>query len=264
MLVAGRDTLAAPVGLCAPTDHGSPLPPLSGHDLDAVCEGAHDSGVGSAWLPTPERAAVTRMRTALLRRRTLIGHLRRRAILAELLGCAPQDVVLQARPCTTCGGPHGKPELIAPGGRLHLNVSHSGRFLALALCAHGEVGVDVEDRAELRGLPDPAGWLTAQERRRLQADAPPTDEALLQAWVAKESVLKATGEGLNRSLLDASVVDETELQRWAPRMAVQRLDPTGPPQWTGAVAGVALGSVRLAVHPVVVGPGQSTPARPDQ
>ena len=99
---------------------------------------------------------------------------------------APQPVLWQARE-------NGKPYL-ADGP--HFSHSHSGDIV---LCAvyDAEVGVDVEmPRKIVPGL-----------RRKILSDREKAceTEGLLTAWVAKESYLKYTGEGLRRAMTEFSV-----------------------------------------------------------
>jgi 4'-phosphopantetheinyl transferase len=95
------------------------------------------------------------------------------------------------RTCATCGEQHGRPRL--PGDALHLSVSHSGDWVAVALTPTAPVGVDVEqvrpiDTAGMAGL-----VLAAGERADSLAD-------FYRLWARKESVVKATGDGLRAPL----------------------------------------------------------------
>ena len=106
------------------------------------------------------------------------------------------------RACARCGEPHGKPTV---DGGVHVSISHSGDLIAVALTELGPVGVDVEDAtrhtdiqsmldhvfspAELAALPDPSTYF-------------------FQAWTRKESILKATGEGLMVRMSTLTVLPE--------------------------------------------------------
>lgn len=116
---------------------------------------------------------------------------RRRSIAAELalvFGMAREQNG-KASPVEWTKGFRGKPFL--PEGCLHFSLSHASDAAVCAI-ADAPVGVDIErQRSISRGL-----------RRKLLApsetDAP--DELLLWKWVAKESYLKLTGEGLARPM----------------------------------------------------------------
>lgn len=113
-----------------------------------------------------------------------------RAAAGAVLGRAAGEVEVD-RTCGTCGGPHGRPRL--PGSVLHASIAHSGDRVVVGLTDDGPVGVDVETiRPVERALFD---QLVAPE------ETFPLDErAFFVQWVRKESVLKATGEGLLRSM----------------------------------------------------------------
>jgi 4'-phosphopantetheinyl transferase len=128
-----------------------------------------------------------------------------RGVLRQLLG-ACLDIAPTA--LSFSYQPQGKPFLDQPSGRdLFFNLSHSERFVIIALARNREVGVDVEwldgrsdwsllaerifsprELAELRSLP-------ALEQR----------QAFFNGWTRKEAYLKATGEGLIDNLSDIEV-----------------------------------------------------------
>jgi 4'-phosphopantetheinyl transferase len=123
--------------------------------------------------------------------------------VAGRTGVAPESVRVDRR-CPTCGKPHGRPRV--PGADVHVSVSRSGSLVAAALTRAGPVGVDVERR--------PADRLGPLARRILTA-AEPVDRAddLLTYWCRKESVLKATGEGLRIALREVIVSPASEPAR---------------------------------------------------
>lgn len=91
--------------------------------------------------------------------------------------------------------PGGKPVI---DGGLHFSISHSGD---VAVCAISEqvVGADVERARQVS---------SAMRRKILSGrEHSVPDEALLRLWVAKESFLKMTGEGLKRPMTGFSVED---------------------------------------------------------
>ncbi|MBT9386250.1 4'-phosphopantetheinyl transferase superfamily protein [Pseudooceanicola sp. CBS1P-1] len=161
------------------------------------------------------RAAALSGRAAQCFRRTrgLLRHALARR-LAELLPADfPPGFPPGRIPFAT--GPHGRPELAGPARRsgLHFNLSHSGDRGVIALCTGAEPGIDLEQlrpragaRAVLRRLMAPQ-----EAAHLLPQDGPAFEEGFHRLWVCKEAVIKATGEGLSRSL--ASFVVDPDLPR---------------------------------------------------
>lgn len=130
------------------------------------------------------------------RDRFTVGCATSRLVLGRLLGLAPADVPLR-RDCARCGRPHGRPRL--PGDELHLSVSHSGDWVAVAVTDLGPVGVDVERHAPTAELAETV--LSPAEAAVLaRLPEPERATALIEYWVRKEAVLKATGDGLRVAL----------------------------------------------------------------
>lgn len=109
-----------------------------------------------------------------------------RLALARELDVAPRDVTID-RTCRECPRPHGKPR--APGLGVHLSVSHAETMVLVALTAVAAVGVDVESTG--RQLVPGLGRLILAPSEDLAAP-----DSLLTYWCRKESVVKATGDGL--------------------------------------------------------------------
>lgn len=123
-----------------------------------------------------------------------------RQVVAELCGGAPEHVHVD-RACEQCGGQHGRPRL--PGLDLHVSVSHSGDRVAVAVTADGPVGVDVE---RVRSLDlDAVGRVVLGPG---EVAGHPADFAVY--WTRKESVVKATGEGLRVPLSQVLVTAPDE------------------------------------------------------
>lgn len=96
--------------------------------------------------------------------------------------------------------PHGKPVLAS--GHAHFNLSHSGDWLALALCREAPVGIDLEFGQRQRQVlvlarrffaPVESNWLAGLEEREQAA-------GFFRLWARKEAVLKAHGGGLSAGL----------------------------------------------------------------
>ena len=107
------------------------------------------------------------------RERYRSAHVLARLVVAELNGLAVDEVVI-TQTCRWCGGAHGRPAVEHPAD-VFVSWSHAGERVLAAATRLGPVGVDVESVA-------------AVARARVAEDAP--------AWVRKESLLKATGDGL--------------------------------------------------------------------
>jgi Phosphopantetheinyl transferase len=131
------------------------------------------------------------------RDRFTVGCATSRLVLGRLLGLAPADVPLR-RDCASCGRPHGRPRL--PGDELHLSVSHSGDWVAVAVTDLGPVGVDVERHA--RRAAELADAVLSPAEAAALARLPEAERgtALIEYWARKEAVLKATGDGLRAPL----------------------------------------------------------------
>ncbi|MEO3972434.1 4'-phosphopantetheinyl transferase superfamily protein [Streptomyces sp. CAU 1734] len=124
-----------------------------------------------------------------------VAHVALRRLLGERLGRSPEAVVLERDPCTHCGGPHGRP--VVPGNTVHFSLSHTGGMVLIALAA-APVGVDVEALADDATITEITGQLHPRERAELAAlEAGERSSAFTRCWTRKESVLKATGAGLN-------------------------------------------------------------------
>ena len=134
----------------------------------------------------------------------------------------------------------GRPAIVEPETDLRFSASHSGGTTLLALARGLDVGVDAE-RTD-RDVTDWRLWaqaLTASELARLPVMRSARNLALLEAWVAKEAILKAAGVGL--------AVDPREVELH-PSGQVAALPPAlgSPPEWSirrlrprGLVAAVA-------------------------
>lgn len=115
------------------------------------------------------------------------------AVLARYLDEAPDALRFDRRP-------NGKPFLV-DHPTLCFNLSHSGDLVAVAVAGH-EVGVDIE---RVRPVTHEVGVaqriMAPDEFDRYEAlDGTDRTRFLLWAWARKEALVKATGEGIRRSL----------------------------------------------------------------
>jgi 4'-phosphopantetheinyl transferase len=145
-----------------------------------------------------ERARLERLRNVEDRDRFVAAHALLRIMVGHHLGCPPEQVVLSTT-CPRCGGPHGPPRLVSGGEEPapHLSLAHAGGRVMAAVSTAGPVGVDVDVEASTAFAGFDAVALAATERAvvaRLPSARRPS--ARVTAWVRKEAVLKATGDGL--------------------------------------------------------------------
>lgn len=173
-------------------------------------------------LDETERTRLGRLARRRDRDRFVVGASLARTMVADYLATSAEDVSLD-RTCAECGASHGKPRVVGGDAAVELSVSHSGDLVAAALVLEKAVGVDVE-----RGLPDRADVLELVDDVLCRAEAhrlralPSSKRAagFLSYWTRKESVVKATGEGLRVPLGSFAVTgpDETpRLLAWAAR-----------------------------------------------
>ena len=103
-------------------------------------------------------------------------------------------------------GEHGKPALVpnrvTDGPPLQFNVAHTRHLSAFAFSLDSEVGVDVEFQRNVNDSGRIVESKFAAEERVVYAAAPTSTqkEFFFRGWTRKEAFIKATGEGLCRSL----------------------------------------------------------------
>lgn len=113
------------------------------------------------------------------------GHELLHAVVAELADVDVASVRILQR-CPDCGGPHGRPVVMAPPAARGVAVSlaHAGEEHVAAAVRGARIGIDAEARAAV-----PARI----EALRLLL---PADDDPLRRWTRIEAVLKADGRGL--------------------------------------------------------------------
>jgi 4'-phosphopantetheinyl transferase len=151
---------------------------------------AHD-----ALLDDVERARADAFVRSGDRSRFVVGAALVKLAVADGTGLPPASIRVDRR-CPMCGRPHGRPRVV--GSDLQVSVAHSGSLVAVALTRAGPVGVDVEHRTAGRVVPPAMRIVTASEPVGRPDD-------LLTYWCRKESVVKATGDGLRVPLTEVVV-----------------------------------------------------------
>jgi 4'-phosphopantetheinyl transferase len=122
------------------------------------------------------------------RERFLTGRAVVRAALAEGRGCPVAEIDIVVGPSD--GPAPGRPYV---AGGPSFSISHSGRWVLVAVSSHGSVGVDVE------GVGGVATSLDRVLHAVPAAEAPAggwTPASFVRAWTRREAVLKAVGLGL--------------------------------------------------------------------
>ena len=148
-----------------------------------------------------ERSRLERFRRSADARDFLAGHVLLRLGAAAWLGRRSHDVDVE-QICERCGGPHGRPTLVAvPDARVSL--AHTRGHVAAAVGA-GTVGVDVEARRPASSLANLPGVYNDAELL-LAASATDPELGLLRLWTRKEALVKAgRGELDHLRALDCS------------------------------------------------------------
>ena len=193
-------------------------------------------------LTGPERDRAGRFRRPRDGRRWAVARAGLREVLGRALGRDPSAVELEARPGT-------KPVLAGGDDSLHFSLSHSGDLALVALSRRAPVGVDCERIRELSDLTALTRrvFAPAERERWLRTPEPGRLRAFFEQWTCKESVVKATGDGL------AVALDRVEIDvgpDGRPRLrGYPALDPGSPawtlfrlglgPSWAGAVTVLA-------------------------
>ncbi|WP_310597888.1 4'-phosphopantetheinyl transferase family protein [Aeromonas aquatica] len=126
-------------------------------------------------------------------REYLLGRALLRRLLAERLGCPADELQF-------CTNVHGKPALCSH--HWQFNLSHSGDWLALALCQQGPLGIDIEMGLRRRQILPLAQRFYARSEYEWLAALPEAgqESAFYRLWSRKEAVLKAQGNGIAAGL----------------------------------------------------------------
>jgi 4'-phosphopantetheinyl transferase len=171
-----------------------------------------------AALTPDERARAQRFHFERDRGRFMRARAGLRSILGACLGLEPASVPLRL-------GPGGKPEVDVARAPLRFNLSHSGERALVAVALGREVGVDLElMRDGVDHLSMAERFFTAGEQAAISQSERGTLDAFYRCWVAKESYLKARGEGL------ASPLDAFEVDPYAPTGSLRWSSLDGNPR----------------------------------
>lgn len=156
--------------------------------LDSALWGSHTESAQNL-LDPGERARAARFRFERDREPYVVAHALWRVVLGACLDVEPGEVPLAN---TSAGQPY------IPGSQLATSLSHSGSWVAIAVCAAETVGIDIERSPSHMTLTDVMpSFCTAAEMAVVMPLHPLLREsALLALWTRKEALLKAFGSGL--------------------------------------------------------------------
>ena len=178
------------------------LRPAEAHVLAFLLDDIRDLDHARSLLSRDEKARAARFHFDLHRNRFITGRAWLRTVLGNYLGLKPAKIAFKY-------SVSGKPALadaVANSG-LKFNLAHSENVALLAVTSETEIGVDLEC---VRDLPD-AGDLVCRffspRETALFHELPFNQKstAFFNLWTRKEALLKATGEGIARSLRSVEV-----------------------------------------------------------
>lgn len=178
------------------------------------------------------------------RRRFTLAHAALRRILGLCIDVPPADVRFET-------GDRGKPRLSSELEPLEFNMAHSHELALVAVARHAPVGVDLEWLGEIPAAIELADSHFSKRERRILGAVPKRQrsELFLRYWTRKEAVIKASGEGLSRTLNDFDV--DT-----APRVVFAPGASGSPARWAlddlpapnGYLAAVAVAATSRTPH----------------
>ena len=162
------------------------------HLLPVAPAAAEAEAQGLDWLTEAERQRLHGISAAARRDSFLAGHWQARLLAAQWLRLDARRVMLDAHA-------DGRPLLRVDGAAvpLHVSLSHSGGWLALAL-ADAPVGIDIELPQRERDWEALARFVFSPEERQRLRDAEDAARANVfhTLWTLKEARGKRGGEGL--------------------------------------------------------------------
>lgn len=229
-----------------PTPSDNP-PQLAGNEIHVwatlLNPDAHVLAGYAATLSADETERANRFKFEKHRNRYTAGRGALRAILAKYCGAEA------ARLCFSYQE-NGKPALTGnfAGTGIHFNLAHTEDLALVAVTRIGLVGVDVECVRSIKDVDElVTRFFSPRESELFQkVSAEQKPAAFFNLWTRKEAMLKATGEGITRSL---SLVEVSFLPGEAARVVAISGDARAGERWClkemapakGFAAAVAVG-----------------------
>ena len=157
-------------------------------DLDALA--AHRGPELGEFLSKDERERASLLRDPNASQRYSAGRELLRIILAQRCALDPADVVFEY-------GPYGKPSMRSGGhGNAFFSVAHCDRLCVIGITQLSEIGIDIERIREEVDIERIASRLFPHEEVSKATVPDGAVGAFFEAWVRKESLVKAIGTGL--------------------------------------------------------------------
>jgi len=208
----------------------SDAPPLAGNEIHVW---ATSLGVApgileniSATLSPDETARANKFKFEKHRNRFIAGRGALRTILAQYLKASPPSLRFSY-------SENGKPVLAEEfaGTAIHFNLAHTGELALVAVTRIGVVGVDVESVRPVKDVDALVARFFSPREDELFQKVPEEEKsaAFFNLWTRKEALLKATGEGITRSL---SLVEVSFLPGEPARLLGISGDATAGARWT--------------------------------
>lgn len=152
------------------------------------------------YLSEEETKRVERFRKINDKKQYVIGHIFLRILLSKYLEIPIHQISLFR-------DLHGKIKLEGNGGNISFNLSHSDEMVVLAFSKYKDLGVDIERIHNIQDFLQIAQLYFRKEEydyiSKIDAESPLSK--FYKVWTIKEAFVKATGEGLSRSLKTFSV-----------------------------------------------------------
>jgi len=161
--------------------------------------------VGNAYLSQRERQRLSMFKREEDRRRYTIARRKIKIFLGQKLNCHPSEIIINQR-CPDCELYHGRPE-IEGVPEWNVSISHSGQWVAVAVCKDHSIGIDVEQVRCFQYQKKMLSYLLHPHESTEYKNLPECQRPmfLLKKWVRKEALLKMHGAGLRLSPSDICI-----------------------------------------------------------
>ena len=158
-------------------------------EITVYCVDIHKILLKNISLTSYEKQSLTKISASKRQQEFKVSRWLRRNIIAKKLNIEPNEVIFQ-------NNPTGKPFL--KNNDYYFNLSHSGKWLFMALCKTHEIGIDIQQIQLKRNISAIAKqYFTDNEYQMLKSQ--PKDKQFnlfYTLWTAKEAALKTIGTGI--------------------------------------------------------------------